>query len=636
MKTTMKTLAALLGVSLLSLIPAKANLVINGDFETTPPGYYGAIPSWNQVPNPSGYSGYVYLSGADSAWDNGYVPGTDRGTNKVAFIETYVGGGGSVPTLSLKQTVTGLTIGQVYELSYYENGRAHPLVNTTTAETFVGGVSVVAAHLVTPVNSLNEHTNPFHHRTAQFTATAESMELEFRATQLNGNDTFLAIDNVAINAIPEPGSTTSHVSSSSNPQAFGSEVTFTATVTATGASDPTGSVTFKDGGSTLGSVALTGLGGGSAEATYSTSALALGSHTITAEYVSDSAAFTNSSSTLTQFINTAGSAFPVTFEYDSQLFTPGALTEQGTPAWSELFLSGHDVGGSVVSGQSSSGGGQALQVAGYKTSRVTLASPVQDQWFEFAFKPNFTNGTPATTWALTTRGGAGDAWGIKMGLSWDGSVGTVYVGDIGAGVTPNGTAIGNFTNGEWQTISFKTNNTIGNYKVYLGGNNTSLGTFAPAGFNGVQTLVFSSATQSWLNTGNWYVDNINVGAQSVYVTGPTTVPYATWATTNAGGQAADLDWDSDGVSNGVEFFMDSAPGFTSSKELVDNTVTWPNGGNIDSADYGSKFVVQTSTDLVSWTDVPGTGDANLVKTSSSVAYTLSGSGKKFVRLKVTP
>jgi hypothetical protein len=39
---------------------------------------------------------------------------------------------------------------------------------------------------------------------------------------------------------------------------------------------------------------------------------------------------------------------------------------------------------------------------------------------------------------------------------------------------------------------------------------------------------------------------------------------------------------------------------------------------------------------VNWTDVPGTGDANLVNTSSSVAYTLTGSGKKFVRLKVTP
>ena len=155
-------------------------------------------------------------------------------------------------------------------------------------------------------------------------------------------------------------------------------------------------------------------------------------------------------------------------------------------------------------------------MAGYSTSRVTLDSPVQDQWFEFAFKPNF-GATAATTWALTTRGGSGDQWGIMMGLSWDGSVGTVYVGGIGAGVTGNGTAIGSFTNGQWQTISFQTNNTAGSYNVFLGSSNTSLSTFSPAGFNGVQTLVFSSATQSWVNTGNWYVDNINVGSDSIYV-----------------------------------------------------------------------------------------------------------------------
>jgi hypothetical protein len=69
---------------------------------------------------------------------------------------------------------------------------------------------------------------------------------------------------------------------------------------------------------------------------------------------------------------------------------------------------------------------------------------------------------------------------------------------------------------------------------------------------------------------------------------------------------------------------------------VGNTVTWANGGNIPSSDYGSKFVVQTSTDLVNWNDVPASGDANLVNTSGSVAYTLTGPGKKFARLKVTP
>ena len=115
-----------------------------------------------------------------------------------------------------------------------------------------------------------------------------------------------------------------------------------------------------------------------------------------------------------------------------------------------------------------------------------------------------------------------------------------------------------------------------------------------------------------------------------------TSPFETWAQTNSGGQTADLDWDNDGVSNGVEFFMNSEAGFTANPGLVGNTVTWPNGGNIPSSAYGSEFVVQTSTDLVDWIDVPGTGDANLANTSGSVSYTVTGSGKQFVRLKVTP
>ena len=219
-------------------------------------------------------------------------------------------------------------------------------------------------------------------------------------------------------------------------------------------------------------------------------------------------------SLLTMVSAHAATVYSSNFEAGSQgsAFSTGGVSGQGTPAWSGYFLSGYDAAGTVVSGQSYNGGSQALNVAGYSTSRVTLDSPVQDQWFEFAFKPNF-GGTAATTWALTTRGGAGDAWGITMGLSWNGSAGTVYVG----GIEGNGTEIGSFTNGEWQTISFQTDNTAGSYNVFLGSSNTSLGTFSPAGFSGVQTLVFSSATQSWANTGNWYVDNINVGSDSIYV-----------------------------------------------------------------------------------------------------------------------
>jgi len=115
------------------------------------------------------------------------------------------------------------------------------------------------------------------------------------------------------------------------------------------------------------------------------------------------------------------------------------------------------------------------------------------------------------------------------------------------------------------------------------------------------------------------------------------ITYASWANTHsvAGGPATDSD--NDGVSNGVEFFMNiTTPGFTANPSLNgSNTVTWTNGGNIPPSAYGSQFVVQSSTNLVNWTDVPG-DDPNLSNTTTAVSYTLTGNPKSFVRLKVTP
>jgi hypothetical protein len=108
-------------------------------------------------------------------------------------------------------------------------------------------------------------------------------------------------------------------------------------------------------------------------------------------------------------------------------------------------------------------------------------------------------------------------------------------------------------------------------------------------------------------------DNIEV---SMVVPPPT---YASWAAVNAGGQTADLDWDNDGVTNGVEFFMNAPAGFTANPSLVGNTVTWPNGGNITSSEYGSKFVAQTSTDLANWSDLAN-NDITLSNTAGALTW----------------
>ena len=116
--------------------------------------------------------------------------------------------------------------------------------------------------------------------------------------------------------------------------------------------------------------------------------------------------------------------------------------------------------------------------------------------------------------------------------------------------------------------------------------------------------------------------------------------YAPWADTNAGGQTIDLDYDNDGVSNGVEYFMNAAPGFTANPGFVGNTVTWTNGGNISASTYGTQFIVQTSSDLVTWDDVAeGDLNSNTNGPAGSLSYSVdpaNGPAKQFVRLKVTP
>jgi hypothetical protein len=113
--------------------------------------------------------------------------------------------------------------------------------------------------------------------------------------------------------------------------------------------------------------------------------------------------------------------------------------------------------------------------------------------------------------------------------------------------------------------------------------------------------------------------------------------YASWATANGVSNNPNEDSNNDGVQNGIAYFMD-ATGLATNPGITGSTVAWPNGDNIPATDYGTQFVVQTSTDLVNWTPVPDT-DPDLHNVAGSVSYTLppdAVGGKLFVRLVVTP
>ena len=201
----------------------------------------------------------------------------------------------------------------------------------------------------------------------------------------------------------------------------------------------------------------------------------------------------------------------------------------------------------------------------------------------------------------------------------------------GPGLSGN---LSNFTDGVAHVYSITLDTTAGNpanWTVAYSVDNTQVVATTALGY---------APTINYVGFGNaateGTIDNFSLTVVAV----PGSSPYAGWATDNAGGQAANLDWDNDGVTNGVEFFMNAAPGFTANPSFVGNTVSWTNGGNISASTYGTQFIVQTSSDLVTWEDVAeGDLNTNTSGPGGSLSYSVdpaNGPAKQFVRLKVTP
>src|SRR5712692_1014932 len=159
----------------------------------------------------------------------------------------------------------------------------------------------------------------------------------------SGDGNFSTSTSANLSQTVSKAPTTTAVTSSVNPSLSGQSVTFTATisVTAPGSGTPTGTVQFKNGASNLGTAQNVSTTNGVTTATFSTSALAVGSHSITAVYSGDTNFGTSTSSALTQMIDalpvitspsstTFGEGMVGTFTVTSTGFPTPALTESGT------------------------------------------------------------------------------------------------------------------------------------------------------------------------------------------------------------------------------------------------------------------------------------------------------------------
>ncbi len=149
----------------------------------------------------------------------------------------------------------------------------------------------------------------------------------------DANDTASTSPPIAEVIASSPTSTT--IASSLNPAGVGGSITFTAIVTTEGSS-PTGSVQFFDGATGIGIGTLTGTGGTTGAATFTTSALALGTHTIIAVYAGDSLDTTSTSPTLSELIQPTTDGIALTSSanpaiYNSALVLTAQVTGTGAP-----------------------------------------------------------------------------------------------------------------------------------------------------------------------------------------------------------------------------------------------------------------------------------------------------------------
>jgi hypothetical protein len=137
--------------------------------------------------------------------------------------------------------------------------------------------------------------------------------------------------------------TTTALTSSLNPSAYGQQVTFAATVSPS--SGATGTVTFMDGGSTLGSSTLNASG----VATFSASSLIAGTHSITARYGGDASHGGSTSLALSQTVNKSSTTTTLTSDpnpsKNGRSVTFTATISSATAKGTVQFLDGPDTTG---------------------------------------------------------------------------------------------------------------------------------------------------------------------------------------------------------------------------------------------------------------------------------------------------
>jgi hypothetical protein len=205
---------------------------------------------------------------------------------------------GTAPSQLVKKAGTSTALSSSANPSVYSQSVAFKA--TVTAVAPGAGVPTGTVTFKSGTSTLGTQTlNKSGHAT--FTTSAMAVGASSVTAVYNGSPGFKTSMSPALMQTVSMDGTTSTLTSSPNPSTHNTPVTFTATVVANapGTAIPAGTVTFKDGTTTL----HTGSLNASGQANYKTSSLSTGTHQITVVYAGTAKLLTSTSSVLVQTVN---------------------------------------------------------------------------------------------------------------------------------------------------------------------------------------------------------------------------------------------------------------------------------------------------------------------------------------------
>jgi parallel beta-helix repeat protein len=388
---------------------------ISGDFSQSSGTCLSAVPS--------GASCIYNVTFAPAAAGTRTGSLTVNGTNGTSLLVSLTG---TAPMEATTTTVTSSNNPSTVGKSVTFTATVQPLAGNSPTGTVTFFDGATALGTINLSNSSAQMTVPLltsgtHSITAQYSGDS--------TFEPSTSSVFIQTVNVIL--------TTTTVTSSGNPSMEGQSVTFTANVQAPPVTPagglPTGTVTFFDGTATLGTATYSGM-----SAQLTTSALAIGTHSVTAKYSGDANYAGSTSSALTQTVTliqtgttVSSSKNPSTFG-QSVIFTASVQISSGSsPTGTVTFFDGATaLGTSTLSGSSAQLSTSALAIG----SHTITAKYSGDSNFAGSTSPVLTETVnPIPT--ATTVSSSNNPSTLGQGVTFTANV------QIGSGSSPTGTVM---------------------------------------------------------------------------------------------------------------------------------------------------------------------------------------------------